>query len=338
MAFNGGSVSNGSTSDGPLDAIEASEDQAHSKEKVMMGAVLAASSALDTAQAAQASTPSSPQGVADQVVSGSTVMYSSPPTSDQGNAQLNRLPQGSLERLIYEARDMYSARGVILSSLLSEDPEIRSIQLQAIEQSQGVEFKDLMQRIEELLREVSASEYLPLVEKAIPALKQMSPAQYRAFSHDLSALIKADQQLDLYEWCVASLVTLYLNPHFGQVPSVKPRIKNLSDLKSELEVILTMVAVHGHDNEAEAQHAFTLAASTDALASLGLSYRGSTLSWGELNQALTRLRSAYPLLKKKTCEALEVCVRADGVIVDAEAQLLYTIAALLETPISALSA
>lgn len=338
MALNRGASSSGMIGDASLDEADAPKDQAHSKEKLMMSAVLAASSSLETAPAAQASASSPLQAFSNQASSGSTLMYGSPATVNQDVARLNTLYQEPLERLIYEARDPYSARCVVLSSLLSEDPAVRSIQLQAIEQSQGVEFKGLMQRLEQLLREISPLEHLPLIEKAIPALKQMSLSQYQAFSRDLETLIKADQRLDLYEWCVASLVTLYLKPQFRVVPSVKPRIKNLSDLRSELEVILTMVAAHGHDNEEEARHAFTLAASTDSLASLGLNYRETAFNWGELDQALVRLRSAYPLLKKKTCEALEVCVKADGVIVDAEAQLLYTIAALLETPISALSA
>src|SRR5690606_27107947 len=45
--------------------------------------------------------------------------------------------------------------------------------------------------------------HLPLVELALPALRELSEAQARDFLADLRQLIEIDAQVSLFEWCLS---------------------------------------------------------------------------------------------------------------------------------------
>ncbi len=60
----------------------------------------------------------------------------------------------------------------------------------------------------------------------LPALKSMSPDQYRLFKHTLVRLIQADRQTQLHEWCLFQLVRHYLDPEFIRVKPSRPRYRD----------------------------------------------------------------------------------------------------------------
>ena len=86
---------------------------------------------------------------------------------------------------------------------------------------------------------------LPLIELCLPALKTLSVEQYTAFKGLLLSFIRADEQIDLFEWCLFQLVRHYLDPEFMQVKPAKPLYKNLSIVPAELSIALGTLAYLG---------------------------------------------------------------------------------------------
>ena len=59
---------------------------------------------------------------------------------------------------------------------------------------------------------------LPLVELAVPALRQMSPAQMREFLNAVKALVEADRKLTIFEYALQRLLLRHLVTYFVKQP------------------------------------------------------------------------------------------------------------------------
>ena len=119
------------------------------------------------------------------------------------------------------ARDTYTARALVVALLLApEERFVHQQQLDMVQAEQGMDFLKHVLRLLPVLNGFPADERLILVEKAIPALKQLSLSQYQSYRQLLVKLAKADGQIDIFEWCLYRLVLQYLNPHFETVQPI----------------------------------------------------------------------------------------------------------------------
>lgn len=234
-------------------------------------------------------------------------------------------------RLADAARDAYSARALVVSLLLA-DPQrfVHEQQLDMIRSQQGVDFYQQVLRLQPLLRLLKAEERLPLVETAMPALKQLSASQYQDFRQLLVQLAKADGEIDIFEWCLYRLVLQYLNPHFENVRPAAFKYAKDGDVSAELATVLSVLAWYGADNQQAAQQAFARGAQSAGFSGLSLQPRSNSLK--PMNLALTRLTDAYPHVKGRLVKAMVSCMDADGQQRPVELDLVRTLAAILEVP------
>ena len=63
----------------------------------------------------------------------------------------------------------------------------------------------------------SASVLTQLVDLATPALRELSPAQYRNFRANVTALVEADEKIELFEWVLHRMILRHLEPQFEDV-------------------------------------------------------------------------------------------------------------------------
>lgn len=191
---------------------------------------------------------------------------------------------------------------------------------------------DLLTQVNALLPaifQLDDSKRLPIIEKAIPALKLLSDDQYTEFKQLLVKLVQADGKIDLFEWCLYRLVIQYLNPKFGKAKPIKAVHSNIKKIANDIETILSFVANHGHSSLEGALASFDLGATAAGFENLKLQPKSESLK--AFNIALDTLTQAYPHVKGRMLKALAVCVRTEGVSV-LEQELVQTIAALLESP------
>ncbi|WP_221793768.1 M48 family metallopeptidase [Oceanobacter mangrovi] len=241
----------------------------------------------------------------------------------------------ALTRLIEMAREPLSAQTLLLCMLIA--PAERFVHQQQLDlvlkQLGHVIYRDVLRQLT-LVQQMAPSQRLPLVERAIPALKQLSESQYRSFNKVLVEIIKSDGQIDLFEWCLFRLLNQYLEGHFGDVSAVKARFSKPEQVADEMAVVLSYIAHYGHQDAETAQAAFNACLADGGLGSQGMSFQppeGHSLK--AMNVALTKLVALYPHLKARLLKSMVACARYDRQLTINERNLIQAIAVILETPV-----
>lgn len=230
------------------------------------------------------------------------------------------------------AHDIYAARALIYGLLLSTSDPVRSRQLAALERTAEPDAYRYMNKLAAKLTALDPRFRLPLVALALPALKQLSSAQYTTFKGCLGELIMADKQISLMEWALYRIVVHNIEP-----PPHHPNRVSLGNLRDECQVLLSALVHAGHMDEGQAHTAFAAAAS-------GLPFQGLELlprdavSPAALEPAVIHLCNVAPSDKQPLIQALARAVEYDGVVTITEAELLRAIADSLNCPLPPLLA
>jgi len=254
--------------------------------------------------------------------------FDAPKSASEGKRQQDHL--NAETELTRAAHDPMKARGLCYSLLLAPNSSlVHEQQLDLIKQYCGA---GVLQSVKQLMPRVvllDDSKRLPMIDKAIPALKLLTADQYTEFKQLLIKLVKADGKIDLFEWCLYRMILQYLNPAFDKAKAIKAKHGNVKKLAAEIETVLSFVANHGHNSLEGALESFDIAAGIAGFE--GLKLQAKTESFKSFNVALDTLTEAFPHVKGRIMKALAACVRVNGVEV-VERELVQTIAAILECP------
>ena len=175
---------------------------------------------------------------------------------------------------------------------------------------------------------------IPLVGLALPALRQMSAADYDRFQRNVQSLITADQQVDLFEFALQKMLRRHLDPRFKSVPQREVTCHSLQGIRYDTAIVLSALAHVGGDTVDRAQAAFQVGVrqlNTPTLEFKFMSESDCTLNTIEI--ALDHLCEATPELKKRVLGACVQTVAADGFVRPREAELLRAIGDALDCPI-----
>jgi uncharacterized tellurite resistance protein B-like protein len=175
---------------------------------------------------------------------------------------------------------------------------------------------------------------LPLVNLAIGSLRNLTAAQFKQFADMLEWLAGSDGEIQLFEFVLQKIILRHLASKFGSAPLATVQYYTLKPLVSDCAVILSAFANVGSNDAGEIQKAFAtgapyLRAPMDVTPSL---LPREQCGLEALDAALNRLAIAAPIIKKNLLEAAARVVGADGVILEAEAELLRAVADTLDCP------
>ena len=229
------------------------------------------------------------------------------------------------------AREPYGARAVIYSLVLDTGQGVRGGQLQHLRTYAD---SDVFVLTEKLLPEMDGLDIkyrLPLVDIAIPALKQLSLDQYRAFRDNLVTLIEMDARVDLLEWSLQKILFSHLDGQFFRLSRAKSRYSHLGQLKQETELILSVLAYAGQQDQNDIEEAFSAAAKTLEISGLQLVEKNK-ISVSGLDHALKKLEMLKPLAKPKFLKACAASIMRDQKILPVEAELLRAFSGVLDCP------
>jgi hypothetical protein len=166
-------------------------------------------------------------------------------------------------------------------------------------------------------------------------LRNLSPSEFVQFSDTLNWLVGSDGQVELFEFVLQQIVLHHLAPKYA--PSRPPAVQyyTLKPLVPDCAAILSALANVGSDDDAEVRKAFgTGAPYLRAPTGLPLEMLPREQCGVDLiGAALDRLALAAPIIKKNLLEACARVVGADGMIQEAEAELLRAVADTLDCPI-----
>ena len=229
------------------------------------------------------------------------------------------------------AREPYGARAVIYSLVLDKGKEVRAQQLRQLQDHADPDVYALTLTLLPEMDELDIKCRLPVIDIAIPALKQLSLGQYKSFRLNLIALIEMDSKVDLLEWSLQKILFNHLDGQFFKLPHTQARYSRPAQVKKEIELILSVMAYAGHRNQSDVEAAFGAAAEALALSGLGLLARNE-ISLAGLDHALEKLAKLKPLAKPRILKACAASIVHDRKVAPVEVELLRAFSDVLDCP------
>jgi Zn-dependent protease with chaperone function len=253
--------------------------------------------------------------------------------SPKGIRYAEGLKEDIPESLRVAAQEPFGARALIYALLLDPRSDLRAVQ-QALLQG-GSPSQDLS----ETMRQAGAVQglpdryRLPLVDLAMPALRQMSRGQYRAFRAQVEALMSADNRLSLFEYVLRCVLQRHLDAQFLRQPSPEQVWKSPQQVAAQMVNVLSLLAWEGNPEPGQAALAFA----TGIRAFVGgepaqrlLGREECTLA--EFDAALRALNKSVPGLKRRVVVACAACILADKQVTVREVEVLRAICDTLDCP------
>ena len=232
------------------------------------------------------------------------------------------------------SHDPYTARAAVYALLLDRHVQQRRVQLQVLEKvADPSAFRETLE-IQPEMEKLAPELRLPLAEMVLPALKEMSPQQFKGFKKAVVAMIKADNEVTLFEFILYRMVIRRLNGEFSSSGSVVVKYHRIEPLLSHASVLIALLARTGHGEHAERVFGESMALLKDGTHPMP-DQKDARLS--HFDRALTELNKAAPEVKESVLKATVHCVVCNGVISVKEGELLRAVADGMDCPMPPLS-
>lgn len=173
----------------------------------------------------------------------------------------------------------------------------------------------------------------------MPALRQMSPRQYKVFRAQVEQLIAADEKVSLFEFCLKRIVIHHLDIAYGLEGSPRIRYRSIDQLAPTAATVLATLAWQGSKEPDAARKAFAagwqdllVGGQVPDLPAL------ATIRLSDFADALDQFIEAASAVQHQLLEACLACITADGVVVPREHELLRAICSTLNCPMPPLPA
>jgi len=243
---------------------------------------------------------------------------------------------GSLRRqlpdaLRHAAHDHAAAGPLLLALLVDADAAIGSGQIEMVAHALGSSIASQCSHWRIELTGLHPMQRLPLAAMAFPALRRFPHADLVRFKALIEALIHADGEVQLFEYCLARLLgsqtTDLLDPAHARVLGRR----KLIHCQQETAALFAVLAAFGHDDTVQAERAYI--AGMHAINQSGQPFRRPDDWRGALDQALSKLNQLDGAGKELLIEAMVIAIASDGRVAVAEAELLRVVSAVLHCPL-----
>ncbi|TBV07033.1 M48 family metallopeptidase [Phytopseudomonas dryadis] len=273
-----------------------------------------------------------PASAAQEAVSGFSAGAASAAIASIGDPQPQHLSEAreSLaqidDSLRQAAHEPHGALAILYGLLLGRDPATRQQRMAWMQANLAPLLSDKLLELAAALERLPAGRRLPLLEIAIPALKQLPPQDFVTLKQNIGTLLVGTGQLDLIEWALLRIVERNL----GMQRMPQGRLP-LAALGTESTLLLVALARAGNTSEEAAAQAFEAAWSTLPFTPRVFAEQARP-GVTQLNQALNRLNQMRPLQKPQLLKAMARCIEHDGRISAEEAELMRAVADTLDCP------
>ncbi|HSC84674.1 MAG TPA: M48 family metallopeptidase [Pseudomonas sp.] len=230
------------------------------------------------------------------------------------------------------AHSTIGAQALVYGLLLSREAAVQERQFALLRPELEPSLLGVLGVLRDGLLSLDQGQRLPLLELALPALKQLDKAEFSRFKNNLLLLIKADQRVELLEWTLLRIVERHV-----EGPRDKGGKLHLLELGDDAALLLSALAHAGHEAGEQAAAAFAAASAQLPFANLALR-NAVEVELKALSAALDRLSLLQPLQKPQLLKAMALCVGHDGRITATEAELMRAVAETLDCPMPPLLA
>ena len=241
---------------------------------------------------------------------------------------LDKLPAS----LLQAARDPYGARALLFALLINAEPSTKMAQLKTLQTRAKEDIARMTEKFLPLLESKGVEIRLPLLDLAMPAMKELSPDQFQSFESDLKDLVKPDKNQSLFEWTLIRILEKRLGAHFRPATREFYGYEALTQMIEETGMLLSVMAHAGHSTPEEAKKAFDQGA--DFLELWGrLSFRAKEdCDLLALDQALVKLNHLAALEKRLLLGACAASIAFDKKVSAAEGELFRALSDYLNCP------
>jgi Zn-dependent protease with chaperone function len=238
----------------------------------------------------------------------------------------------AIPRTVREAStEPYGARAVVYCLLLDSDPDIEARQLAHLEREGDHGIGKLVHSLRGDMAALGVEVRLPLIDLAMPALRELSPDQYQLFRRNLDALINMDRKINLFEWALEKILLKNLEPQFTGRRSRAPHHGSLDAVRPHVETLLSLLAHACVKDEQARPRAFEAARQSLDMPHLELVPK-EQINLDALSTAVDELALLKPLVKPRLLKACLACITHDGAYVPEEMELMRAISDTLDCP------
>ena len=241
---------------------------------------------------------------------------------DEARVLLKKIP----EAVQVAAREPLDVQAVLL--LLVTNPknenrdQVRALTLKQLGESVVACWDRLASSMLELPDEIR----LVVLDLCVPTLTQLTKQQYVAFRTTLTAAMRSDSQIDLFEWMTRIVLTRRIETRFGAMLQKKPT-RSMQECSQEMRIVLgTLARAGGSDHPART---FDLGATACQLNALSFP-SASECALDALHQSLEGLDALAPGDRQLLAKALVSVAAADDVYNTQELLLLRAFAYRLD--------
>ncbi|WP_028839860.1 MULTISPECIES: M48 family metallopeptidase [Thermomonas] len=231
------------------------------------------------------------------------------------------------------ARGREAVMPLLLALLLAEADDVLDAQRKVIAARLGEVAADHALRIhQQLTADLHPALRLPLAALAFPVLRLRPRPQLEQFLDAVQAVIDADGEVSLFEYCLARLLNVQVRESLDPGRYARFGRRKPGSVRNEFATLLAVVAQAGHTDPAKARLAY-LTGLQRVLPRDHLAYAPPAAGVLALDAVWEPLDALDPLAKQAMVEAVTDAISSDGRISVAEAELLRTICGVLHCPL-----
>ncbi|MCC5656573.1 M48 family metallopeptidase [Nostoc sp. XA010] len=250
-------------------------------------------------------------------------------------ALLSQLP----ESLRLGVREQESAMAIAFA--LALDTENIDIQQRQIAWLREVQPAELVEKALELSSEISQLDpriRLPLVDLAVPVLRQNSAKECQRLCKCVHGLVVATRSLSLWHFVLQLILWHRLQPSINPTSATTVEFTSIEEIWPDSLLVLSVIARIGYSQpDASTEDiAYAFRSGVFRLPKAGEQEKPDmplTCNFTELKKSIERLRLASPKLKQAIVDTCAHTVLLDNKVTQSEADLLRAIAMTLDCPI-----
>jgi len=244
----------------------------------------------------------------------------------QARVLISQIPQ----RLVDFAHDPFTARATMYALLLDSSAKIKKVQLEQLQKEADANVFREMLEIQPVVAQLEAELKLPLIEIMLPALKALSKMQFDTFRSCIRTLVRADEQIDLFEYMMQRMLLRHLYPAFLKIKPITVHFDATGEIVDEAAAITAMLISKGSHARPAVVYEAAMGVFSDGVLPAMPELGDDLLTM--LDDALRRSERASPSVKRRLLKACVFAVLADGETTVPEIELLRIIADALGVP------
>ena len=235
--------------------------------------------------------------------------------------------------LLESAHEPFGARALVYCLLINREKEVKDNQISKLASHADPHVMRQTHMLLPIVDTLGRGYRLPLMDIAIPSLKNLSFKQYEAFSDNVKYLVEADKRISLFEYAIQRMIACRLDPLFRGKKPPKVKYHTFDQVKVECRELFSLFAWQGNKDADAAGKAFS-----HGMEQFDSKTTSSVLSREQcslrlLDKTLETLSGASFKLKKQILNASVQCISYDKMITPLEVEMIRAVADSLDCPI-----